>query len=168
MSAVALLREHTHAAHETVDAAFAHFDLADRPSYRDFLVAHARALPVAEAIAAQVATFRARTPLLADDLAALGASFPTPLPAPPADDAAAWGALYVLEGSRLGGRLLAAQVASDLPAAYLGAIHEPGEWRATRQSIDDAAAPRDGAWRARMIAGAMACFDLYRDAARST
>ena len=76
-----------------------------------------------------------------------------------------WGALYVVEGSRLGGGLLAKRVGAGLPVRYLSAIHEPGEWRAIRHAIDEVAEGRDAAWTAQMIAGAEATFALYEEAA---
>lgn len=147
-----------------MDAAFGSFDLANRDSYATFLTAHAKALPAAEAILATtpgLPAFRPRTPLLAADLAALGIPMPTPLPfSLPGGDAAAWGALYVVEGSRLGGTLLSRSVANGWPSAYLSAKHLSGEWRALLSAID--AAATDEAWTAQAIAGAKATFGLYR------
>jgi heme oxygenase len=45
------------------------------------------------------------------------------------DGPAIAGALYVLEGSRLGGRFLARQVPGDFPRAYLDANQPPENWR---------------------------------------
>ena len=132
--------------------------------------AHARALPAAEAALAArpgLPDFRRRAPLLADDLAALGEPTPAPLRfALPDGEAAGWGALYVVEGSRLGGIMLARSVPADLPAAYLGARHRSGEWRTLLAALDQAAA-RAGTdrWIDEAIAGARATFDLYRRAA---
>jgi heme oxygenase len=44
-------------------------------------------------------------------------------------DAAIAGALYVLEGSRLGGRFLVRQVPREIPRAYLDADQPPEKWR---------------------------------------
>jgi heme oxygenase len=166
MSAVSLLRSRTAAAHEVVDAAFGGYDLRDPTDYRRFLMAHARALPVAEARAAAVwPELRRRTPLLAADLAALGVA--SDLASVTEADAGAgqFGALYVVEGSRLGGGLLAERVADEMPRAYLSATHEPGEWRAIRAAIDAAASGRDAAWHQALVAGALETFDLYAAAA---
>ena len=169
MSAIALLRHRTAAAHDAVDTAFGGHDLRDPAAYRRFLEAHARALPEAEARAAAVwPALRRRTPLLADDLATLGA--PRDLPATTTASGtapAAWGALYVVEGSRLGGGLLAGRVGQGLPHAYLAATHAPGEWRAIRAAIDAAAAGQDAAWHEAMVAGALDVFALYAAAAAS-
>lgn len=72
---------------------------------------------------------RKRVPMLAADLAALDAALPAPAPVPLADDPAAIaGALYVIEGSRLGGRFLARQVGEGLPRAYLDPGQRPPSW----------------------------------------
>ncbi|PZQ60430.1 MAG: hypothetical protein DI544_08425 [Sphingomonas taxi] len=169
MSAITMLRHATASAHETVDAAFGAHDLASPASYRAFLHAHARALPAAERAMQALPfarTLPARAPLLAADLAALDVPPPAALPFTPGDDAASlWGVLYVVEGSRLGGALLARQVPAGLPHAYLGAVHPPGQWRTIRAALDDAAAGQDADWTARMIAGALATFALYAQAA---
>lgn len=166
MSAIALLRAQTAASHEAVDAVFGVHDLDDAASYRRFLEAHARALPRAEARAAAAwPALRRRTPLLEADLRALGAAARLPVITDRAEGAAQWGALYVVEGSRLGGGLLAKRVGPGLPVAYLSAVHEAGEWRAIRQAIDAAAAGRDQDWLGQMVAGARAVFELYETAA---
>ncbi len=169
MSLISLLRSRTAAAHETVDAAFGGFDLLDRAAYARFLTAHAKALPIAEARAVAVwPELRPRVPLLAGDLAELGHA--APLAATPAaanDDPRAWGALYVVEGSRLGGGMLARQVGEGLPTAYLAATHAPGEWRDIRSAIDAAGAGKDERWAEELVAGALETFDLYAAAARA-
>lgn len=106
-----------------------------------------------------------RAPLLAADLADLGAPQPAPLPFTVTDDAARWGVLYVVEGSRLGGAMLARTVPDGLPSRYLAAAHPPGQWRALRIAIDSAARGQDDAWRNAMISAALACFTLYEQAA---
>ncbi|MEH3047059.1 biliverdin-producing heme oxygenase [Sphingomonas adhaesiva] len=166
MSAVAELRRTTAASHDAVDAAFGAHDLSDAVAYRAFLIAHARALPAAEAAMAGLPfarTLAPRTPLLAADLAELGEAMPAPLPFVIDSDAARWGVLYVVEGSRLGGAMLAKQVSADLPHAYLAAVHPGGQWRTIRAAIDNAAAGQDADWHTQMIDGALATFALYRD-----
>lgn len=169
MSAITRLREATGAAHDHVDAAFGAHDLSSPKAYRAFLIAHARALPAAEAVMAALpfaATLTPRRPALAADLAALGEPLPAPLPfAPGEDEATRWGVLYVVEGSRLGGAMLARQVPDTLPHAYLDAVHPPGQWRAIRAALDAGAAGRDADWHARMVAGALETFALYARAA---
>jgi heme oxygenase len=168
MSALAALRSATASSHEAVDGAFSGFDLADAAGYARFLLAHARALPAVEAVLAGVADLpplRPRTALLAADLQALDLAMPPPLPfAAPEDAASAFGMAYVIEGSRLGGGLLAKRVPPGMPHAYLAAIHQPGEWRGFGQALDRAAGD-DAAWTLQAIAAAKAVFALYGEAA---
>ena len=166
MSLVARLRRETAADHDAVDAGYGRFALDDPTDYRLFLAAHARALPAVEAVLASdgdLPPWRGRTALLAEDLAALGAIAPSPLPFA-AGSGERWGALYVIEGSRLGGMLLARRIGSGQPAAYLGAKHLPGEWRALLGAIDAHAAGEAEPWRAAAVEGARRAFGLYRAA----
>ncbi len=167
MSASQALREATAAAHDAVDAAYARFDLTDRAGYTAFLLAHARILPPIEAVLGAHPTlpaFPPRTPALAADLATLGVAMPGPMAVTiPDDPAAAWGMFYVVEGSRLGGVMLARQVAPDLPHAYLSAGHGSGDWRTIRAAIDAADTGDD--WTARAVAAAEQCFAWYGQAA---
>lgn len=171
MSARAALRSATAAKHEAVDAAFGRFDLTDRASYGRFLTAHARALPAVEAALEAcdaIPAFAPRTDALQADLAALGLPMPDPLPlAPPENEAAAFGALYVIEGSRLGGAMLARQVPAALPRAYLSAVHPPGGWRAFGDMLDRAEKAGGPGWIDRAVAAAEATFDLYAEAAKT-
>ena len=170
MSAVAALRARTADRHDEVDAAFAAFRLDRVDDYREFLLAHARALPAAEAVMAatpHLPEWRPRTPLLTRDLAELGVAMPPPLAFPSTSAAAAWGVLYVVEGSRLGGAMLARHVPADLPGRYLRAAFEPGEWRTLRAAVDAEAQRQGDAWQAQALAGAEECFALYRRAAEA-
>ena len=164
-----LLREATASDHEAVDAVFGAIDLTERGAYVRFLQSHARALQPVEAYlraAAGLPGWRPRLALLELDLAALGAALPEPLPfAPPALPGAAWGVLYVIDGSRLGNIVLSRSVPDDQPAQFLRARHEAGEWRALTAAIDAQGAAMSPAWREGVVAGARACFDLYRRAA---
>ncbi len=166
MSASAILRAATGDAHAAVDAAYGRFDLTDRAGYAGFLIAHARILPPIErALASYPAlpAFAARSDALADDLTRIGAAWPDPLPVSIADDAAAWGIFYVVEGSRLGGVMLARSVPADLPVAYLSSAHTRGGWRGIRAAIDSAA--QGDAWTDRAVAAARECFAWYGRAA---
>ncbi|MFS0773628.1 biliverdin-producing heme oxygenase [Sphingomonas sp. 1P08PE] len=167
MSAVQRLRAATAPSHDAVDAAFGAHDLTDPGAYAAFLTAHARALPAAEAVLAtqpDLPPWRERASLLAADLRDLAVNPPPPatftLPDRPG---AGWGALYVVEGSRLGGIMLARGVPATLPSRYLGARHLPGEWRDLLAAIDRQGT--DEAWVAGLMAGAAATFDLYARAA---
>jgi heme oxygenase len=167
MSALSILRAATRSNHDAVDAAFSSFHLADADGYGRFLTAHARALPAVEAALAGVdglPPLRSRTLLLQADLDALGLAVPDTLPLPtPSDQGSAFGMAYVIEGSRLGGGLLARQVPAGLPHAYLSAVHLPGEWRAFGQALDGAAVDDD--WVTSALTGAKRVFDLYAQAA---
>ena len=141
-SAVTHLRAATRIDHEAVDGAFGHFALSTPDGYRDFLTAHARILPLAERLiqpGALLENWSGRTEALLEDLHALGGEAPAELDfALPGGEAARWGALYVIEGSRLGGTVMAKMVPADLPAAYLGARHPPGAWRGLLERLDHA------------------------------
>lgn len=163
MSAIERLRQETRAAHDRIDEAFGRYDLSKREDYVRFLHAHALALPAAEAaLAAEpgLPLWRERRSLLIADLTALDRSPPPPLDFTlPAQTGAAWGALYVIEGSRLGGVMLSRNVPPTWPARYLGARHLPGEWRLLLAAVD--ATATDERWIMGALAGANATFDLY-------
>ena len=132
-----MLRVATRAAHDRVDALFSDLDLADPIDYRRFLIAQAAAfLPVERALDASGAADlfsdwgeRRRADLLRADMDALGLAIPTPIAEPhfvsPAEVA---GAAYVLEGSRLGGAMLARSVPAAFPHAFLKSPGN-GQWR---------------------------------------
>lgn len=115
------LRRRTRAEHEATEAAFAPFDIVDPAHYRAFLTAHAMALPRFELGVTAMGWdgWQPRLPYLADDLAGVGARLPAPMAAPRISAAAAWGVQYVLEGSRLGGRLLSERLTRGQPRRYL-------------------------------------------------
>ncbi|SOB87225.1 heme oxygenase [Sphingomonas guangdongensis] len=137
----AALRAATADDHERVDAAFARFDLTDRRGYAAFLSAQAAAmLPIEAALDAAPVTpdwpLRRRAHLLRADLAALQTSVPPPLDPPPfAGEPALLGALYVIEGSRLGGAMLVRSVSPDLPRSFLAA-HDSRLWRDLLDLLD--------------------------------
>ncbi|MEM7488374.1 MAG: biliverdin-producing heme oxygenase, partial [Pseudomonadota bacterium] len=113
-TAHAILRAATDGAHRRVDALAAGLDLSRTADYRAFLLAQATALlPLEDALrdggfATVCPGWRPRTPALRAAIDALGGRT-APGPAVPhgASPAALWGIAYVVEGSRLGGRLLA-------------------------------------------------------------
>ncbi|WGM31366.1 biliverdin-producing heme oxygenase [Brevundimonas sp. NIBR11] len=132
------LRAATSEAHERLDARFSTFDLTDTDDYGAFLLAQAGAyFPVEEALeAAGVGELiddwpaRRRSHALRADLAALGLPDPTRVAAPPlSSEADILGALYVLEGSRLGGAILVRNVPDDRPKTFL-TPGNPAAWRA--------------------------------------
>lgn len=159
----AWLREATRPDHERVDAAFGGFDLASRAGYADFLSAHARALLPVEAWLAEARfPLAPRRPALLADLAALGRDAPGPARLGwTHGEAAHWGAAYVIEGSRLGGQVLARQVTDGFPRAYLGATPAPGAWRAFLAAMDTAAGNGGADWQNAALYAARRTFGLY-------
>ena len=157
------LREATMANHQHVDELFSAFSLDSRAGYGAFLKAHARALAPLEQIARPESP---RLPQLAEDLAALGETMPEPLiMGQQGGDAFRWGALYALEGSRLGGAMLERRVAPGLPRAYLSSVHDRGGWLAFQQLLDEAAEAGGEQWVGDAIQGAAAAFTLFAAAA---
>src|SRR5690606_26887428 len=74
-----------------------------------------------------------RSPALLHDLAALGRAGPDTAPLPPIESAEdALGAIYVLEGSRLGGALLKRSLPPSFPAEFLA----PARSRLWRDLLD--------------------------------
>ncbi len=170
------LRAGTAEAHERLDGLFERFDLGSREGYVRFLTAHAAALlPMEAALDAAGAERviadwpeRRRGPMIRADLAALGAPLPDPVPAPElpegADPAAIAGAVYVLEGSRLGGRMLERQVAPGLPRAYLLPPQDRGHWPKMLEKLE--ALLYEPATMPTAIAAALAVFAVFERAGR--
>src|SRR5262249_51409973 len=108
------LKQSTAAAHRRLDATFSDFDLTGVPGYRRFLEASAAALLPLEAAleAAGVEAIlpdwpeRARRQAIAADLASLGGLARPLCAVKPLTRNGALGAIYVLEGSRLGAKFL--------------------------------------------------------------
>jgi len=138
------LRTATAADHERVDRAFGAFDLADRAGYTDFLLAQAHAFVPVEA---EIDAFdprhflpdwdeRRRADALRADLVELGETLQ---PSRPSglfrSREEILGAIYVLEGSRLGGRMLARSVPADLPQRFL-ATSGSAMWRNLIEVLD--------------------------------
>lgn len=169
------LRRVTRPWHDAVEDLFAPYDLATADGLGGFLLRQCAAvLPVERALeAAGVAGLvpdwaeRRRSDALLADLRRLGLEAPHPLPVFAVPSAAhAMGSLYVLEGSKLGGRVLLRRVlaARDprvrAASAYLG-HHQPGGWARFTAVLNGGAAPLDG-----LRAGADAAFALFGAAAR--
>ena len=153
------LRDATMEDHRQVDSVFSAYDLHSRADYTAFLTAQARALGALEAVARPESP---RLPLLAQDLAALGSAWPDPLPLTAAGRGGfRWGLRYALEGSRLGGAMLARQVGDGLPRAYLSATHGKGDWIAFQRALDGAAEEGGEGWLGDAVQGARAAFALF-------
>ncbi|RFB89894.1 biliverdin-producing heme oxygenase [Rhizobium leguminosarum bv. trifolii] len=145
MSLRSVLRAQTADCHAEVDTLFGTFDLSNRQQYQTFLCAHARVVPAVEDALEDAGIIRLlpdwperrRTQLLLADIAEFGDPLPQPLP-PPAlhSEAALWGALYVLEGSKLGGALLAKSVPDHLPGSYLRPQGPKGAIRTFMDRLD--------------------------------
>ncbi|HMO42518.1 MAG TPA: biliverdin-producing heme oxygenase [Phenylobacterium sp.] len=172
MSLRNLLRTATRAEHDRVDALGESFDLASQAGYGAFLHGHALALPALEA---QVLAhgphpdhwpLKRRTEALRQDLAALGQEPPRALAAPDLPSRSMrLGALYVIEGSRLGGMLLSRRLAAvqpDAPRAYLDHDAGPGYWRDFLAWLEDEPDPVGHADQA--VEGARRAFAFYAGA----
>lgn len=166
------MRTATASAHVQVDDAFGAFDLNGRDGYRSFLIAQAGPLLSAEAAvdafdpAALLPDWpdRRRSDLIRADLADLGVEPPRAEPFELDTDAAALGVIYVLEGSRLGGAMLARNVPMDLPARFIRCAPEPKRWQALIKVLDrHLVAPDQHAVAAD---AARAVFDLFWRSAR--
>jgi heme oxygenase len=170
MPAHAHLRAATVNCHADVDDVFSTYDMSNSCSYRTFLKAHAAALMPLEQILlncpVDLPTWTPRTPLLEADLLILRSPAPPPAPIHGEFSAAMlYGVLYVLEGSRLGGRVLSQRVGAGLPKAYLCAVHAKGEWRSFLAAFDAAADIESSSWLAEAVTGAIFAFDLFLRAA---
>ncbi len=167
-----MLRLATAADHDRVDSAFGAFALDDRDGYRAFLVAQATALlPVEAAIdrgdwqgILPDWPERRRSEAVLADLAALDATVPVleaepDLPTP----AHVLGAVYVLEGSRLGGQMLARAVPPEFPRAFLGKA-DPARWRSLIALLDKSLI--SGEHRAAAVYAASQVFALFEGGAR--
>ncbi|MEO8618393.1 MAG: biliverdin-producing heme oxygenase [Sphingomicrobium sp.] len=139
------MRESTRSAHDRVDAVFGGYDLSRPDDYASFLIGHAAAfLPIEHALDRGGAeqflpdwNESRRATLLAEDLAELGIDLPRQIEPPEfASDAEMLGALYVIEGSRLGGAMLRHNVPDGQPSRFLSAVHTSGRWRAFAATLD--------------------------------
>jgi heme oxygenase len=172
MSAHAIVKTSTSAAHSAIEAVFSRFDFADRDSYISFLVTQARVIPAIEAVLghdADLPAWRPRAALLTRDLDAFGYHLPKPLAvSAPSSLAERFGLLYVIEGSRLGGRLLLRRVSPNFASYYLSATHEPGEWRMFTRALDVRAQSEGATWIEDVVAGASRGFQLFTLSALET
>ena len=122
------LKAATDDVHRELDDRLSRLNLSEPADYRRFLRIQARAVPAVEAALARagldalVEGWREgrRGPAIESDLAALGDEMPPPAEPPVIDGIGEMlGTAYVLEGSRLGGRVLRRQVGEGLPASFL-------------------------------------------------
>ncbi|AHF85250.1 heme oxygenase [Rhizobium leguminosarum bv. trifolii WSM1689] len=145
MSLRSALRAQTADCHAAVDALFGSFNLSCTQDYKAFLRAHAQVVPSVEHALEEAGIARLlpdwperrRAHRLAADIRELGDRLPAPLPQLALHcEAAAWGAAYVLEGSKLGGALLAKAVPDHLPNSYLSPQGPKGAMRLFMDRLD--------------------------------
>lgn len=166
------LRDLTRAEHEEVDKLYSRFDISQAAGYRSFLSAQASAhLAIEGALDAAGAANvledwpgRRRGELVRADLAELGIEARGRAAPPPLrTDAEILGAVYVLEGSRLGGAVLSTRLSDGAPARFLTAPSRAGAWRKLLVLLDRRL---DGPPAMQAAAGAArACFRCYAQAA---
>jgi heme oxygenase (biliverdin-IX-beta and delta-forming) len=148
---LAALRSATRAHHERIDSLVNLQRLQDPTHYAQVLQAFDAFLAgwepaVAAALPRHLQEWlraRSRRHFLRDDLRVLGLDAPRPAELPPlADRAAAWGSIYVMEGSALGGQLITSSLAQVgvTPSNGAAYFHGWGErtgdmWREVRQLL---------------------------------
>lgn len=171
VSLLTRLRGATTAVHARIDARFSN-GLLDAASHACYLRGMQRTVVAFERGAVPFTTdpdwrgwlAPARAPLLDADLAELGLDALAPADAPVLDDdATLLGALYVLEGSAQGARLMLQQLRHHTTPArgvhFMHAhAHDPRRWRALLARLDGA--PADDADAAAAESGALRTFAL--------
>lgn len=100
---------------------------------------------------------RRRSDLLARDLGATGTSPPPPIDF--ASDGEVWGGLYVLEGSRLGGRMLARSTPLSNQSAFLSESEKRSFWPQFLKRLRSA--DQGARSRADMVCGARKAFAAF-------
>ena len=145
MTARFALKAATDDIHRELDERLSTLELAAENDYRRFLDFHARTVPAVEASLASgglgdmVEGWCAsrRSDAIAGDLAALGEPMPKPVEPPVLTGVGELlGAAYVLEGSRLGGRVLERRLGPGLPNAFLKGDGSLGPWPALIAVMD--------------------------------
>lgn len=175
MTVASILRNETRPEHVRTEASFAGFDLGSHTGYARFLIAQASAfLAVERSLERSGASRliedwadRRRGDLLLKDLAQLnvGAVRLQP-PLPFEAEAEVLGGVYVIEGSRLGGKILRNRIPHKAPQRFISADGEPGAWRNFLGSLDRRL-PRQGDIRLAVDA-ARRVFSSFETAARET
>ena len=162
------LRDATAAYHRRVDTAFSAFDLTRADDYRRFLSAHVRVLPALEDMVAAGTPWSGWSPrasLLMADFQDMQTQPPAAMVLSLSTDAAArWGIQYVLEGSKLGGRVLASRVAQDLPRRYLASANDPQAWQRFQAELNEASIKSGSAWESAIVM-AQHVFEIFEQAA---
>lgn len=139
------LKAATEDIHRELDERLSGLDLGKAEDYRRFLLFQARSVPSVEQALARAGLgdlvegwcASRRSTAIEADLEALGSPFPAPAPAPPIEGTAQLlGTAYVLEGSRLGSRVLRRRVAAGLPVSSLEDDGSLGAWPALVVLLD--------------------------------
>lgn len=171
-----ILRHEIEPLHHAVEAALARYSLVEPEGYRGFLLAQARAVLPIERVLDEAGVIRIlpdwpdrrRSQALRQDLRQLGEAVPVEalhcltLGTPGQQ----FGTLYVLEGSRLGGRVLAQRVAGSgdpsLQEATNFLCHSAGhgKWKAFLTMLNASAYPQD-----HVLDGARQAFEHFLAAA---
>lgn len=161
-----LLRDACGAVHARLDATLSRVDFNDRAAYADMLSRMSAPLSAMEgALSSGVAPVlfenwagRLRSHALRADLDALNTDFRQRFAAPIENEAEALGALYVLEGSRLGGRVLARMAGESADERVRGATRyfrhgeRGGHWRSFIDKLEASSAVREKPERAKRAA----------------
>lgn len=174
LSARFLLRDSTADLHKRIDDAFSGPFDTDTASYGRFLLRLAAAIcsleqgMESEGIRVFLPDWddRRRRHALARDLETLGVAMPEPAQSPfIAGEAALFGAAYVLEGSRLGGKVLLRRVMANPDPRARAATHhlrhgnDAGLWQSFLTRLEASTAVRQAPDEA--VAGARAAFGLF-------
>jgi heme oxygenase (biliverdin-IX-beta and delta-forming) len=164
------LRAATSQDHATLDAIVSALDFETPFGYAGFLWSSAAALIPLELALERAGVedwledwpLRSRRAALTLDLAHLGVSIPVSKPQPTPTHGFGAGLLYVLEGSRLGARVLAKRVrgaGADLPVAYLTHGGDAHPWRSFLTWLE--AQPKVGLRTDEAMAGARYGFQCF-------
>lgn len=172
MSARFALKAEVDTAHDHLDRRMARLDLGDRADYSTFLKLHGAVLPALEEQLARgglgqlIPSWESnrRTAALAADLAAMAVS-PPPAITVDLDSQleTLLGAAYVLEGSRLGGQVLARQVPDDFPDAFLRGQGNIAPWPELIAALEQHLSSPEQLDRAKVAA--LAVFEAYSQSA---
>jgi len=168
------LKEATADVHGRLDTLLSQLDLGREGDYRQFLLIQARIVPALESALERAGigdlvdnwSDHRRADFLRKDLEELGAAMPQPLAVPlPSGEAEVLGASYVLEGSRLGAKMLVRSVASGMPDSFLNPPTE-NPWPALVAALDRYLYSTQRLEDAKRAANA--CFEAFLAAARGT
>lgn len=173
MNARFALKRATDAVHDELDRRLSSLDLGSAEGYRTFLFIQARVVPPLEAaldrfgLADHVEGWSShhRAHLLAEDLAVLDCALPEPVAVPAIVTLSqALGCAYVLEGSRLGGRLVSKRVRPEMPTSFLNPTKQAQAWPALVEALDSQLTTGPSIQEAKQ--SAYACFELFLGVAK--